>query len=97
MPLLEYAAEAFIGTTVMTAFSYLISASFKKLFSEPALINYVVSLSKIQLKPRLGSVLGWIVHYAIGTLFVIAYHLLWMNGFVGETLVWALVLACHYR
>jgi hypothetical protein len=74
---LEYLAETVAGITVMTAFSYVISVSFRKLFAEPVLLNYVICLLHITIKPKMESALGWVLHYVIGAVFVVIYHVIW--------------------
>ena len=83
--------ETFAATTLMTVFSYAASASFRKLFVEPLLINYVVQRSKIKIKPTLTSFFGWIMHYIAGLLFIIPYHWLW-NRDIAQTWLGALLL-----
>ena len=73
----EIIAETIAATTLMSLFSHLVSKSFGKLFTEPVLINYVIRISKLELQPKLGSALGWLLHYIAGLVFVIAYHWIW--------------------
>lgn len=73
------------GTTVMTAFSYLASESFNKLWKEPVLLNLVTSKAKIEFSPKRKSIFGWFVHYLIGLAFVLIYHLLWKTSFADPT------------
>jgi len=73
----EIIAETIVATALMSLFSHLVSESFGKLFTEPVLINYVMRLSKLELRPKMGSALGWLLHYAAGILFVIPYHWIW--------------------
>lgn len=65
------------GTSVMTAFSYVASESFKKLWKEPVLLNIVAERARIDFSPARKSAFGWIIHYAIGLAFVLAYHIIW--------------------
>ena len=88
----EIIAETVVATTLMSLFSYLISKSFRKLFTEPVLINYVIALFRIDIKPKMTSALGWILHYFVGLLFVLLYHWLWRNGIMDED--WSLWLGC---
>lgn len=92
MTLIEYIAETIAGTTVMTAFSYLVSASFGKLFAEPILINYVMRLSRIGVRPKMTGIAGWLLHYLIGLLFVWPYHRIWHAGILPENWVSAFIL-----
>jgi len=65
------------GTSVMTAFSYLASETFNKLWKEPVLLNLVIAKTNIDFSPRSKSIFGWIIHYLIGLAFVLCYHLVW--------------------
>lgn len=65
------------GTSVMTAFSYLASESFNKLWKEPVLLNLVVERAKLDFSPRRKSIFGWLIHYLIGLGFVLCYHFIW--------------------
>jgi|GEM_PF-319719 len=65
---------ALAGTTAMTIFSYAISASFRKLYKEPLLLQFVISRLGIQLNGNTLKVLAWAIHYAIGIFFAIGYH-----------------------
>ncbi len=69
---------AFFATSLMTVFSYLYSAIRKKQYREPELLNILLS------RLNFGKILtithpsaGWIIHYLIGFLFILAYFLLW--------------------
>ncbi|RZJ28662.1 MAG: hypothetical protein EOO48_09330, partial [Flavobacterium sp.] len=81
---LEIILETIAGTTVMTLFSYLMGESFRKLFSEPAMLNYIIAISKVKLNPGLNNMLGWLIHYIFGLLFVIPYHIIWHFGWLDE-------------
>ncbi|HEU4496803.1 MAG TPA: hypothetical protein VFR70_07100 [Flavobacterium sp.] len=74
-----------VGTTIMTAFSYLVSESFKKLFKEPVLLNLLIAKSELNISPERKNILGWLIHYAIGLSFVIAYHLVWKHTEIDPT------------
>lgn len=73
------------GTSVMTAFSYLASESFNKLWKEPVLLNLVASKAKIEFSPRRKSLFGWLVHYLIGLAFVLIYHFIWKTSYADPT------------
>lgn len=77
MEILEILTASIFGTIIMTAFSYFISERFNELFKEPVLLNLVVASFKIELEPKRKSYFGWFVHFLIGVIFVIAYHLIW--------------------
>lgn len=65
------------ATSVMTLFSYAVSASARELYKEPVLLTYVLSSLKIEVSPQTKTFLGWLLHYLIGIFFVIIYHYLW--------------------
>ncbi|WP_034918962.1 hypothetical protein, partial [Gillisia sp. CAL575] len=67
-----------VATSLMTAFSYIISNIRNRQFREPELLNIVLSRSdffRIELSKN--SSAGWILHYLIGWLFVIVFRLIW--------------------
>lgn len=66
-----------VGTTWMTGFSYLISTTFNKLYKEPVLLNYLLLFLGVDMHENSKKLSGWIIHYIIGLLFVIAYDILW--------------------
>lgn len=88
----EIITETIAGTTLMTLFSLVAGESFRKLFSEPAMLNYVIAISKIRLTPRLNSLLGWTLHYLFGLCFVVPYHLIWKYGWLSPDWVSAAIL-----
>ena len=49
----------------------------KKKFSEPALLNELISRLKQKSLGALVPIAGWFLHYFIGLLFVISYQLYW--------------------
>lgn len=89
---IEYLLETIAGTTVMTAFSHLVSASFNKLFTEPVLLNYVLRISDIRIKPAYSGFIGWLLHYLAGLLFVAGFHWAWHLDIVAEDWVSGLTL-----
>ncbi len=78
--------SAFIGTTLMTIFSYSFSYIFNNQFKEPVLLN---KLLKNSIWTREGSVnrtAGWVLHYTVGIGFVMIYYSLWNFAGVQPTL-----------
>ena len=63
----------------MTLFSGLVSEVAHQDYVEPHLLNKVFGA---QLITRY-SLMGWVVHFAIGCAFVISYHLLWYFKLIG--------------
>lgn len=70
------------ATSVMTLFSYMVSAGARELYKEPVLLTYILTMFGLELPLLLKSILGWLLHYLIGLAFVIAYHYLWINDVV---------------
>ena len=68
---------AIAGTSAMTIFSYLVSASENKNFREPKVLGQLVNrLFKSRLKNS-AQIAGWCLHYGIGLSFVAFYNELW--------------------
>ncbi len=69
--------SAFIGTTLMTIFSYFLSYIFKNQFKEPVLLQKLLENSDWVGEGSLNIIAGWLLHYGAGIGFVIIYYLLW--------------------
>src|SRR5688572_17576195 len=87
MNLLKLAIAAFSATNLMTTFSYLLSASYKKLFREPVMMDFILKGIGICLKGKWHKVGGWIAHYIIGFALVITYESIWRYTFVRFSMV----------
>ena len=74
---LQILLASIAATSAMTLFSYIISASFRELYKEPVLLTYILSKLNLDLSTKTKAVLAWILHYFIGLIFVVAYHILW--------------------
>ncbi|MHC0443195.1 hypothetical protein [Flavobacterium sp. 3-210] len=70
------------ATSVMTLFSYAVSASAREIYKEPVLLTYILSAMHFKMSPNLKINVGWVLHYLIGLFFVIGYHILWFNQFL---------------
>jgi hypothetical protein len=81
----------FISTIVMTLFSGLVSQVVHQNYIEPYLLNKVFGAQFSNPMTR-HSLMGWIVHFAFGCLFVISYHVLWYFKLVGHSWVSGLIL-----
>ncbi|WP_317499357.1 hypothetical protein [Flavobacterium sp. DG1-102-2] len=77
MNLLKIFIAAFSATNMMTTFSYLLSASYKRLFREPVMLDYILKGVGIKLSGRWHKVGGWIAHYIIGLALVFCYEAIW--------------------
>lgn len=94
MDILKILIATLAATTAMTAFSYLLSEAFQKLFKEPVLLNYVLELSGIKLGDRSLGAAGWLLHYIIGLIFVITYYLIWTYTNIRLSWVSGVVFGC---
>ncbi|HLR76749.1 MAG TPA: hypothetical protein VK106_03750 [Balneolaceae bacterium] len=77
MSFLRKTFSAFVGTSLMTLFSFAVSRNEDKQFREPHLINELISGTKIKIHPSKKSSLGWLLHYSTGPFFTICYYLFW--------------------
>jgi hypothetical protein len=75
MVYLKILVAAVFSTSVMTAFSYILSAAFRKLYKEPLLLQFLMTVWGFELSPVAKQITGWLVHYLIGLFFVIIFHL----------------------
>ncbi|GIZ09009.1 hypothetical protein [Flavobacterium sp. UMI-01] len=83
---------SFIGTLVMTLFSYLLSDGFKELYKEPVLLTYFIHKLNLSLRPFSLTILAWLLHLLIGFVFVLAYHFFWHNNLLELNLLNSLLL-----
>lgn len=78
MKLLLIFVAAVVATSCMTLFSYILSNIKSSQFREPELLNSLICRStSIKLTPSKNSGLGWAIHYLIGFLFIVLFHLIW--------------------
>lgn len=77
MNILKLLIAAFSATNIMTTYSYLISISFKKLFKEPVMLNFVLEGVGITPKGKWKKFSGWLAHYLIGFAMVLVYEMIW--------------------
>lgn len=76
---IQILSAAVIATALMTAFSYIVSESFKKLFKEPVLLAYFLNRLGINASRTTVTVLAWTLHFLIGFIFVTIYHFVWQT------------------
>lgn len=68
--------SGFIGTSLMTLFSYIMSVIMKDHFREPQLLNQLINGSSfIPFHVNRFSLTGWIIHFAIGFAFAFLFNL----------------------
>lgn len=94
MVILIILLATWVATSLMTAFSYMVSAAFKELYKEPVLLQYLMTRFNIKLSNAVKAVAGWIIHYMIGLIFVIAYYVLWRLGVYELTWISGLLYGC---
>lgn len=82
------------GTSMMTAFSYLVSKAFHKLFKEPVLLAIIMKKLGFNFSRQMKSVLAWLLHYFIGLLFVISYEIAWVYFEVPQSWLVGLIFGC---
>ncbi|QSW89363.1 MULTISPECIES: hypothetical protein [Flavobacterium] len=80
------------ATTAMTLFSYAMSKSFRELYKEPVLLGYVLKKTHISLSEKSQKTWGWLIHYIIGFLFVVGYHIVWAKDIVPISPLGAILL-----
>jgi hypothetical protein len=83
---------AVVGTSVMTMFSYALGIMRKKKFSEPALLNELISCFKQKWAGALVPTAGWFLHYFIGLLFILSYQLYWRESDLRPTIINCIIL-----
>jgi hypothetical protein len=80
------------ATSAMTLFSYEVSRKFRKLYKEPVLLSYMLKLLKVELPNNSETTFGWLLHYILGLMFVIVYHILWIHDILPISFLSALLL-----
>lgn len=68
--------SAIVGTSAMTIFSYLVSASEHKNFREPEVLGQLIKRLPLCSKNS-AKIAGWCLHYAVGISFVTIYNEIW--------------------
>jgi hypothetical protein len=90
--ILQILLVSIAATSAMTLFSYAVSASFRELYKEPVLLTFLLAQLKLELSAGTKKTLAWLIHYIIGLLFVIGYHLLWVNNILTLTVLTSILL-----
>ena len=80
-PIYKIFSAAFVGTTFMTLYSYYRAGKENQQYREPVLLNKLLNRSNaLPVKVGDNHPAGWVGHYAVGVLFVIAYYALWKRA-----------------
>lgn len=82
---------AFAATSLMTAFSYLVSEGFRELYKEPVLLQYLMTRFNFGITGNWKVIAGWTIHYIIGLIFVLIFHFLWKSGYFEITWLTGLI------
>lgn len=71
-----------LGTTFMTLYSYMISRKEKQQYVEPVLLNKLIDGSENlpDIENEETHPAGWLAHYGIGILFIVAYWVIWRRA-----------------
>ncbi|WP_281633451.1 hypothetical protein [Flavobacterium luteolum] len=80
------------ATSAMTLFSYVISKNFRELYKEPVLLSFAIKKTNISLSEESQKTWGWLIHYIIGFLFVMGYHIVWVKNILPVSPLNALLL-----
>lgn len=70
--------SAIIATSAMTVFSYIYSSIVNRQFSEPELLNML--LTSWSSEPQVfskTSLLCWLIHYFVGLFFMVIFYFIW--------------------
>ncbi|HSD07989.1 hypothetical protein [Flavobacterium sp.] len=81
-----------VATSAMTLFSYAVSESFRELYKEPVLLTFILKSINIEVSDKSKKIIAWLLHYAIGFGFVLAYHFLWSHNILTISIVNAFLL-----
>lgn len=90
--IMQLLAVSITATTAMTWFSYMVSNSFRELYKEPVLLSYAINKLNLNLSDDFQKTWGWLLHYVIGFIFVLAYHIIWENEIMPISTLSAIIL-----
>lgn len=90
---MEILLSGFIATSLMTIFSYIVSAAADSQFREPQLLNHLIkSSATLPFKPGKKNLTGWVIHYSIGYLFAIIFYFIWTTTTLEPSLLTGAIL-----
>jgi hypothetical protein len=78
---------AFIATSLMTAFSYIISSKQKKKFEEPKILGQLLHKLSPKIDKENAMISGWVMHYSVGIAFVIIYEFMFKKYNLKRTFI----------
>ena len=85
-------SSGLLGTTAMTAFSYLVSDKKNKNFREPVVLSQLANRLIPELEKHDSKLAGWLSHYGVGILFAAAFDQVWNRTRTRPSLASGLVL-----
>ncbi len=86
MEVLHILWSAFIATSAMTWFSYLLATLQSNEFKEPRLINVLLDRSGILSRTiSKSSFVGWIIHYLVGLILITVFDAVWIYTTIEAT------------
>ena len=88
---------ALVGTSAMTLFSYLISNTNNKNFREPEILGQLIVRLPKNVSIDYAQIAGWFMHYAIGTIFMVFYYVMWKHKIIKPTLTGGYKRTCWYH
>ena len=77
MEFLKFTIANLLGTSLMTVFTYCLSEILNKQYKQPILIAYFQDIFRIELSRTAKRVVGWLLHYCTGAIFLLLFHLYW--------------------
>lgn len=80
------------ATSAITLFRYAISARDREIYKEPLLLTYLFTQVKPKLSISSKRTLGWLLHFSIGFVCVLSYHLLWKYRILDLSVIGSLLL-----
>lgn len=94
MKLVKILIAGIVGTSFMTLYSYAMSKKEKQQYVEPVLLNKLIGRSENlpDIENEETHPAGWLAHYGVGILFVMAYWLIWRKALQSPGLTKALVI-----
>ncbi len=91
MEILMIVLASIAATTLMTLFSYIWSDVRRKQFREPVLLSQIIASAQVLSNAKHERLTGWGIHYFIGLLFLIGYHIMLRSAYFDPTWFTALV------
>lgn len=92
MSVLKTILAGVAGTTLMTAFSYVVSNVRNKQFREPELLNKLSNRVEKRFHMNHNDAEGWLMHYGVGLFFSSVYDQLWRKTGIRPSVIQSILL-----